>query len=62
MSSDLSEMVVSFFSTSVAGTPVVQYGPLVDEALAYDDEDYLPFAFEATGTSASYGITPSRRT
>ena len=46
-------MVVSF-TTGVAGTPVVQYGPLVDEALAYDDEDYLPFAFEATGTSTTY--------
>ena len=53
LSSDPSEMVLSF-TTGVAGTPVVQYGPLVDEALAYDDEDYLPFTFEAMGTSTTY--------
>jgi len=51
------EMVVSF-TTGAVGVPVVQYGPTFDDASAYAyDGDYLPFAFESTGTSVTYDAT-----
>ena len=55
LTSEPTEMVVSF-TTGAVGVPVVQYGPAFDDTSTYD-QDYLPFAFEATGSSVTYDAT-----